>query len=663
MITPASEMERRDRDARELAVPKESFTALAAFLTGRFDTARQSRESAGVDAALLDSELRVNSEYDPLKKSQIEAQKSVTLFVQLTETKLNHGIAWANEIEKAVSGKDFSMEATSEPEVGRDAVSEAYSQAEAFGVVQMLMGGPALDDEAVDELVNQTIERIKQEISRKADEAADRHKVYMRDQLEECGFDDVREDARIYAMAYGTGFLNGPVVERRPALSWDGGSVAVSDRYSETFSAPHPRDCYPSGEASHRNLRYMFELMWLSREEIEGMLGQQWYQDEEIRSLLVSHPNGVSGDLQYNDGERRRTELKEDRHFNRDGFYQCKEYWGPVQGAKLIEWGVDADPLKSYPMQIIFCDRHVLLVRPNPDPLGEIPYSVINFKRRAGSIWGKGLAHLMKSGQDITNGAWRALIDNMSFASGPMGSYDYKSVDPEQVKAIYARQFIGYDGAKASGRDPVKFHNIDSKSHEHLKVAEYGERMADNTTGIPSYAYGSDQGAGAARTASGLSMLLNAASRGLKDFISTCDRAKEQRLKALYRWNMLFSNDPSIKGDARVVINGTIGVLVAELQEARVKEFIQFVSGHPMGQKLLGIEGFNEFAKRWAEQISFDVSDILPSEQELKDQLQAEQERAMQQFAASQGAGGAVGAGPGGGELVEAAPVFSGGLQ
>jgi hypothetical protein len=103
--------------------------------------------------------------------------------------------------------------------------------------------------------------------------------------------------------------------------------------------------------------------------------------------------------------------------------------------------------------------------------------------------------------------------------------------------------------------------------------------LADESTGFPSFAHGQTGVSGVGRTASGISMLMNAAAGGTKNVIKNVDDYLLRPLgEGFFRFNMQFDFDPSIKGDLEVKARGTESLMANEVRSQRLMQFLQVAS-------------------------------------------------------------------------------------
>jgi hypothetical protein len=96
---------------------------------------------------------------------------------------------------------------------------------------------------------------------------------------------------------------------------------------------------------------------------------------------------------------------------------------------------------------------------------------------------------------------------------------------------------------------------------------------------MPSFAHGQTGVSGVGRTASGISMLMNAASGSVKTIIKNVDDYLLAPLgKAFFSFNMQFDFDKSIKGDLEVTARGTESLMANEVRSQRLMQFLQIAS-------------------------------------------------------------------------------------
>ena len=167
---------------------------------------------------------------------------------------------------------------------------------------------------------------------------------------------------------------------------------------------------------------------------------------------------------------------------------------------------------------------------------------------------------------------------------------------------------------------------------------------------MPSFAHGQTGVSGVGRTASGISMLMGAASGSIKTVIKNVDDYLLKPLgEGLFRFNMQFNFNPEIKGDLEVIARGTESLMANEVRSQRLMQFLQ-VASNPA---LAPFAKFNYIVREIAKSMDLDPTKVTNNMDEAV--LQAELLKGMQgdipQQQAPAGANPADPTGAGGGTI------------
>jgi hypothetical protein len=112
-----------------------------------------------------------------------------------------------------------------------------------------------------------------------------------------------------------------------------------------------------------------------------------------------------------------------------------------------------------------------------------------------------------------------------------------------------------------------------------MMLFDKARELSDESTGLPSYSYGQTNIQGVGRTASGISMFMNAAASGIKTVVKNIDDYLLGPLgKSFFAFNMQFDHDAEIKGDLEVVARGTESLMANEVRSQRLMQFLGVVS-------------------------------------------------------------------------------------
>jgi hypothetical protein len=207
----------------------------------------------------------------------------------------------------------------------------------------------------------------------------------------------------------------------------------------------------------------------------------------------------------------------------------------------------------------------------------------------------------------------------------------------ESIEQMYPWKIWQLDFSKTqSSRPPIEFFQPNANTSELMAVYKEFSALADEYSGIPAYSYGVGESVGGAgRTASGLSMLMNAASKAIKNVVKHIDSGViAPTIERYYVFNMLWHPDPTIKGDAQIVARGALSLVAKEQNQMRLQEILA-QTANPLDMQIIGIEGRAEILRKALHGVDVG-SDFIPSKEELMARLETQQQ-AQQQAAMLQG--------------------------
>ena len=206
-----------------------------------------------------------------------------------------------------------------------------------------------------------------------------------------------------------------------------------------------------------------------------------------------------------------------------------------------------------------------------------IPYFAAPYELNPYSFFGVGVAENMDDTQTLMNGFMRMAVDNAVLSGNLLIEVDETNLVPGQDLSVYpGKIFRRQGGAPGQAIFGTKFPNV---SQENLQLFDKARQLADESTSIPSFSHGQTGVTGVGRTASGISMLMNAASGSVKTVIKNVDDYLLKPLgEGLFRFNMQFDFDPKIRGDLEVKARGTESLMANEVRSQRLMSFLQVAS-------------------------------------------------------------------------------------
>ena len=190
------------------------------------------------------------------------------------------------------------------------------------------------------------------------------------------------------------------------------------------------------------------------------------------------------------------------------------------------------------------------------------------------SFFGVGIAENMDDTQTLMNGFMRMAVDNAVLSGNLIVEVDETNLVPGQDLSLYpGKVFRRQGGAPGQAIFGTKFPNVSS---ENMMLFDKARVLADESTGFPSFPHRQTGLSGVGRTASGISMLMNAANGSIRNVIKNVDDYLLGPLgKAFFNFNMQFDFDPEIKGDLEVKAQGTESLMANEVRSQRLMQFKQ----------------------------------------------------------------------------------------
>jgi hypothetical protein len=628
-----------EAQAQQSRIAKQVESSLAAHIRRCMTSAKNAKRD--IDERLLDCARRQKGKHEDTKLQAIREAGGSEMYPKLTTTKCRAGASWIRDILIPATGHPWGLDPTPVADIPPEFL-EAFQQTLAQQMQQAQQQQvpdappPAMPEPAELEA------KLRELIQAKAKEAAEAHEVLIADQLAEGGWETALEEFIDDFAIYPAAFIKGPMLQRVPQIAWgQNWQMIETEEIQPLFFRVSPFDIYPSPDSTNTDDgAFVIERERYTRSRLNALTGVPGYSDEAIRSVLDEHGQGGLRDWLTTDSQRAKLEDKAgDWMVNNGETIEGLHYWGGAQGIMLLQWGIDPDHvpdvLGEYQVDAILIGNHVIRCVINRNPLGDRPYHKASFQIVPGSFWGMSIPELMSDVQDFCGNTARAQANNMAFASGPQVEVDEDRLLPGENPnemfplkrwRVKSGQTPGLGGAAAP---VIRFYQPASMAGELQAVYDSWEKRADDATNIPRYIYGAEKVGGAGNTASGLSMLMESANKGIKDAIRHIDRGVVRRVvEALWLFNMRYSNDNTIKGDCKVVARGANAMLQREQTLQARTQFLGFTN-NPTDMQILGLEGRAAILRKVAE--SLDMPGLIPTKAEMKARDEQQQQQAQQQ--------------------------------
>lgn len=603
-----------------------------------------------IDVKLLDCLRARRGMYSPAALATMQAnnQGMNVVFTDLTETKCRAASAWVRDILLPAGERPWGIEPRALPDLPAElknaVVRKALETAKQIMVQSAQSGDGTMDQSAFRDLVRSLGEKLRDDAEktyrRLALQRSKRMEKQIENRLEIGGYAKAMDEFIEDFVTYPAAILKGPFYARHKRLKWgQDWQPLVDNSPSQCWERVSPFDVYPAPAARSPQQGDFIERVRFRRNELFDLKGMPGYKDDQIDSALLDYSNGHLEGWLWTEAERNRLE-QETMYLwlSPPGVIDALNYWGSVPGWKLMSWGVkgpggkDLEETQDYECNILICGKYILYAAVNPHPLGQRPYRKACYDDIPGAFWGRSIPDLASTSQKMCNAIACAMADNLSLSSGPMlWVHADRFADGENTLEIFPHKIWQLKSDPQQGVNPG-IGSIDVPNHalELMQLFDKWEMKADDTTGIPRYTYGNEKIGGAGTTASGLSMLLNAASKGLRRAISSADmNVIQPSIEETFVNEMIYNPDESIKGDCQIIARGAAAILIKDSAQQRRMQFMQ-MTANPIDMQIIGVKGRAELLRETAAAMELPVDDIVPSDEEL-DKRQAQQAQAAQE--------------------------------
>ena len=585
---------------------------------------------------MLSCQRQRSGEYDPDKLAEIRKQGGSEVFIQLTSVKCRAATSWLRDTLLGTGqDKPWGLDPSPQPEIPPMSMQQLQQNVMNSLIQQAMQSGQMPSQEEMDAAAMQMKDQIDRLIMDEARKRVSRMETKMEDQLHEGGFHKALDEFLDDVVTFPYAVMKGPIKRKRKTMAWQGDQLEPVEIIRNEWERVDPFMLYWAPWASDINDGYVIERHRLTRTSLEAMIGVEGYSEEAIRSVLANFDQGNVNEMLWIDSAQAEVEDKDVTYTTHTtDLIDALQVWDNVPGRDLIEWGmtveesgIELDPDLSYPCEIWVIGNTVIKAVLNYDPLGRKPYYVTSYEALPGRIDGNGVSDLCRDTQQMVNASARALANNMGISSGPQVGINVSRIPTgEDITQMYPWKIWQYTNTDFNdGSKPLDFFQPQSNAQELMQVFDHFSLRADEDTMIPKYMVGGHQ-VGAARTSSGLSMLISNAGKGIKQVINNIDtNIIVPIIERLYQDNLRYSEDPDMVGDVHVLAKGASSLVVKEMEAARKMEFLQIVLNSPMAQQIVGMPGAAELLRDMASNFDINVDKLVPDEGQISTMQQMEQ--------------------------------------
>lgn len=562
----------------------QQYDPIAQMVKERFTRAREWRRQDmigpfSVEQTLWNCYNQYHGIPDPMD-AELAARVNTNVKLSLTKHKVDTLVAWTRDLIGNTSNSPFVVEPTPIPDLSEAAKMQVIAKMR-YKLLNGFEGSP----EQVFELARQLKAEQMAEEFRVAQSASQNMQKLIDDQLVEGGFRNQMMDFLTNFALYPYAVMVGPMPEMIPVFKWRGNSPTSAYKpilrtYNVSpFDYYWSPDTYQAGKGTYDIIRIRMTKMNLL--QCAGLNG--FIRDNVINAVRHFDNPDNSLDWLSQNPDKDKQPIK---RWPNDESIDLLVHYGAISGKELRGYGmtgVEDNAFYECQATVLGSWTIRLLLNPNPDMSARPIYSS-SYQRVPGKMAGYGIGQIIRDIERSFMAAYRGLIENIGFSSAPMGEVDYgriqRYMSEDQIGELMSATVIPTDPDMSGGGRPAHyFHNVPNISNQLLGVMQYFTELADRHTGIPAAMSGQPVGTGANRTFRGIMALYGNALKGVQSAMINLDRELFEPLgKSYFAYNMKYSKDPAVKGDALVRARGTEGLLQKEIDKQSSLENLQMIA-------------------------------------------------------------------------------------
>lgn len=361
---------------------------------------------------------------------------------------------------------------------------------------------------------------------------------------------------------YGTGFIFGPFVREESHKTVEQQLTELGPRLQEV-ETPYPcpyyehgrsLDVYPDPDAE--DVKEGMGVYWSVRKDADffrALKGKPGYSDEAIDAAIR-----MGRSEEQMQGSEYAEQIRNNIYrYEKDGRLWFQRFFGKVKQSELKEWrkeylqegGDDESGLEALAPDddqvlveaiIQMAGGYVIKAEENPYRNQRRPAARCVYEDVEHEMWGVGIADNNDPHQRVTNAAFRLYLEGKAYALLKTGCVDRsKFSTKEDFKRFPGKLYDMKSGLTPEERKTamIEFDSVDVTDGWE-RVIEMSEGFSDDDTAITKYTQGTDSD-NLNKTATGISMIMNASSLPLKEVIGHIDEMWiEDMIKALIDWDM-----------------------------------------------------------------------------------------------------------------------------
>ena len=518
--------------------------------------------------------------YDPGVKLDPLASK---VYPKITRSKINIVLSRLHEMLFPEIDKNWEVVITPDPRIAKATVKEI-----AISLI--------VQDEATGTMTLPSTDDLQIAIKKYAKDACKRMETVIDDQFVEMDYPEETKKVLRSGLMYGTGIMKGPMIKKREKRRWEPVESAGGVDYEEEVSTDDVPDLqftriwdwYPDMSTTEVSaIEGSFERHIMTKHDLRELMKREDFYSDMIKTYIRDHADGnyvptnweqdlaviemeagskistnSSTSTSTGDGKGEGTNQTSNRQLGRK--YEVLEYWGYVDGADLAACGLIIDDVElEYAANIWLLGNYPIKAALYPQALDQ--YKLFYYEKDETSIFGEGLARIMRHSQLAISAAARMVLDNASCVSGPQVEVNWNLMTADtDLNSFYPRKIWYREGRGIDAQYPaLRVYNIDSHVDELLKIVDAFKQFGDEETTLPTWMIGQMVNNETAQATSGRMATITVS---IKDVVKNFDAFTEHIIRDMYAWNMDFNPRQDIKGDYQCKARGVSSLVMKEVR-------------------------------------------------------------------------------------------------
>lgn len=270
--------------------------------------------------------------------------------------------------------------------------------------------------------------------------------------------------------------------------------------------------------------------------------------------------------------------------------------------------------LDFYDVDVEVAGGRVIKCKIMPYPLGRRTYFSCSYKSSPDCPWGISPAMMVYDRQLRINRLQYSMGLNAAVSSAPMIEMRASHFsNPDHVKFRPLQMVLAnpeHDNRLGSG---IYMHQIQQTFQAYFSQMQNEIRLADDECGIPAFLNGNGGLQGGGSTLGGMALMRESAVMGINDCVYNIDNYFiEPLIELMYSVNMQYSDDKTIKADAKVKGSGVLGLKKEMEKQRALAGMLPTLRNYTQAGVLPeGIE--QDAVRQWGEQAGLNVGQYMPT--------------------------------------------------